>query len=112
MLLSWINNDGLRRDVETDKNIFGQVLLFNKASIAIEMFHSSFGWSKEQNKKLSKWLNDRVVEMFPTDKRPVSKICPINSKNSKFKRLEACKNGGILRAQALLRWLFGIKTLS
>ena len=103
MLLSWINNDGLRRDVETDKNIFGQVLLFNKASIAIEMFHSSFGWSKEQNKKLSKWLNDRVVEMFPTDKRPISTICPINSKNSKFKMLEACKNGGILRAQALLR---------
>ena len=76
MLLSWINNDGLRRDVETDKNIFGQVLLFNKASIAIEMFHSSFGWSKEQNKKLSKWLNDRVVKMFPTDKRPVFKNMP------------------------------------
>ena len=103
MLLSWINNDGLRRDVETDKNIFGQVLLFNKASIAIEMYHSSFDWSEEQNKKLSKWLNDRVVEMFPIDKRPLSKKCPVNSKVSGFKKLESCKNGGILRAQALLR---------
>ena len=103
MLLSWINNDGLRRDVETDNDIFGQVLLFNKASIAIEMFHSSFGWSKEQNKKLSIWLNDRVVEMFPTDKRPISTICPINTKSSEFKTMEACQNGGVLRAQALLR---------
>ena len=103
MLLSWINNDGLRRDVETDNDIFGQILLFNKASIAIEMHHSSFGWSKEQNKKLSKWLNDRVVEMFPTDKRPISKICPTNTKSSEFKTIEACQNGGILRAQALLR---------
>lgn len=103
MLLSWIDNDGLRRDVETDNDIFVQVLLFNKASIAIEMFHSSFGWSKEQNKKLSKWLNDRVVEMFPTDKRPISKICPINTKSSEFKTIEACQNGGVLRAQALLR---------
>lgn len=103
MLLSWINNDGLRRDVKTDNDIFGQVLLFNKASIAIEMYHSSFSWSKEQNKKLSKWLNDRVVEMFPTDKRPISKKCPINTKHSEFKTIEACQNGGILRAQALLR---------
>ena len=103
MLLSWINNDGLRRDVETDNDIFGQVLLFNKASIAIEMFHSSFSWSKEQNKKLSIWLNNRVVEMFPTDKRPISKICPTNTKSSEFKTIEACQNGGILRAQALLR---------
>jgi len=103
MLLSWINNDGLRRDVKTDNDIFGQVLLFNKASIAIEMYHSSFSWSKEQNKKLSKWLNDRVVEMFPTDKRPISKICPINTKHSEFMRIEACQNGGILRAQAMLR---------
>jgi len=103
MLLSWINNDGLRRDVETENDIFLQVLLFNKATIAIEMHHSNFDWSEAQNRKLTKWLNDRAIELFPTDKSPVTKKCPINSENNEFQTLEACQNGGILRAQALLR---------
>ena len=103
MLLAWINNDRLRRDVETNNDIFGQILLFNKATIAIEMFHESFGWSDAQNAKLSEWLNRRAVEMFPSDRRPISIKCPTNPRDKKFNSFEACQNGGILRAQALLR---------
>ena len=103
MLLAWINNDRLRRDVETNNDIFGQILLFNKATIAIEMFHESFGWSDTQNTKLSEWLNRRAVEMFPSDRRPISIKCPTNPRDAKFSSFEACQNGGILRAQALLR---------
>ena len=100
---AWINNDRLRRDVETNNDIFGQILLFNKATIAIEMFHESFGWSDAQNAKLSEWLNRRAVEMFPSDRRPISIKCPTNPRDKKFNSFEACQNGGILRAQALLR---------
>ena len=103
MLLAWINNDRLRRDVKTGNDIFGQILLFNKATIAIEMFHESFGWSDAQNAKLSEWLNRRAVEMFPSDRWPVSIKCPTNPRDSNFNSFEACQNGGILRAQALLR---------
>ena len=103
MLLAWINNDRLRRDVETNNDIFVQILLFNKATIAIEMFHESFGWSDAQNAKLSEWLNRRAVEMFPSDREPISIKCPTNPRDKKFNSFEACQNGGILRAQALLR---------
>ena len=102
MLLSWINNDRLRRDVHREDR-FIQVLLFNKATIAIEMFHDSFEWTEEQNKNLSDWLDRRSVEMFPSDTPPLSKKCPTNHKINNFKSYEACQNGGILRAQALLR---------
>ena len=102
MLLSWINNDRLRREVG-NKERFMHVLLFNKATIAIEMFHDSFDWTKEQNKKLSDWLDRRSVEMFPSDTSPLSKKCPTNHKIDNFKVYQACQNGGILRAQALLR---------
>ena len=56
MLLSWINNDRLRHDADTTEDIFLTVLLFNKASTAIEMFHESFEWNNEQEAKLSTWL--------------------------------------------------------
>ncbi len=102
MLLSWINNDRLRRDLRRDDR-FMQIYLFNKATIAIEMFHDSFDWTEEQNKKLSEWLDRRSVEMFPSDSSPLSKKCPTNHKINNFKSYEACQNGGILRAQALLR---------
>ena len=102
MLLSWINNDRLRRDVHREDR-FMQVLIFNKATIAIEMFHDSFDWTKEQNKNLSVWLDRRSVEMFPSDSSPLSKKCPSNHKINNFKPNDSCQNGGILRAQALLR---------
>ena len=102
MLLSWINNDRLRREVEGE-GYFMHALLFNKATIAIEMLHDSFNWSKEQNAKLSEWMSRRAVEMFPSDSNPLSEKCPKNPKLNSFKAHEACANGGILRAQALLR---------
>jgi hypothetical protein len=41
--------------------------------------------------------------MFPSDTSPLSNKCPTNHKINNFKSYEACQNGGILRAQALLR---------
>ena len=102
MLLSWINNDRLRREVG-GKGLFMHAYLFNKATIAIEMFHYSFNWSKEQNAKLSEWMGRRAVEMFPSDSSPLSKKCPTDPKINNFKPHEACQNGGLIRAQALLR---------
>ena len=103
MLLSWINNDRLRRDVRNKHDIFMQVYLFNKATIAIEMFHDSFDWTQEQNKKLSDWMSRRAIEIFPSDVEPLSEKCPTNQRANNFYSYEACQNGGILRAQALLR---------
>ena len=102
MLLSWINNDRLRREVG-GKGLFMHAYLFNKATIAIEMFHDSFNWSKEQNAKLSEWMGRRAVEMFPSDSSPLSKKCASDPKINNFKPYEACQNGGVIRAQALLR---------
>lgn len=103
MLLSWINNDRLRHDANTETDVFLPVLLFNKATIAIEMFHDSFRWDDEQKMKLSTWLERRALELFPSDVRPLAGKCPTNQKSSNFYSYEACQNGGILRAQALLR---------
>ena len=102
MLLSWINNDRLRRDMERPDR-FMQVYIFNKATIAIEMFADDFDWSDEQNKKLADWMERRAIELFPSDASPLSGKCPTNYKSDSFNSFEACKNGGILRAQALLR---------
>ena len=102
MLLSWINNDRLKREVG-GRGLFLHAYLFNKATIAIEMFHDSFNWSKEQDAKLSEWMDRRAVEMFPSDPSPLSKKCPTDPKINNFKKHEACQNGGIIRAQALLR---------
>ena len=103
MLLSWINNDRLRHDVEADGGLFMPALLFNKATIAIEMFHESFNWNDEQKTKLSTWLERRALELFPSDDKPLSSKCPTNHRSADFTPYEACKNGGILRAQTLLR---------
>ena len=102
MLLSWINNDRLRRQVD-GRGYFMHAYLFNKVTIAIEMLHDSFDWSKNQNAKLSEWMSRRAVEMFPSDSNPISETCPKNPKLDSFKPHEACQNGGMIRAQALLR---------
>ena len=103
MLLEWINNDRLRHDAEAKFDQFMPVLLFNKATVAIEMFHDSFGWNVEQRKKLSTWLERRALELFPTDIQPIATKCPPNHRSNDFYSYEACQNGGILAAQALLR---------
>ena len=103
MLLEWVNNDRLRHDADTEYDMFMPVLLFNKASIAIEMFYNSFSWDEEQTNKLSIWLERRALELFPTDVLPISNKCPTNHTSSNFYSYEACQNGGILAAQALLR---------
>lgn len=103
MLLEWINNDRLRHDAEAKFDQFMPVIIFNKASIAIEMFHDSFGWNDGQRKHLSTWLERRAIELFPTDIQPLSRKCPSNHKSNDFYSYEACQNGGILAAQALLR---------
>ena len=104
VLETWINNDAPRRDVETNQVNFGYVLLINKAFAALEMLREEFNWSDEFNLKFNEWVNVRTLELFPTDKagRHVTKYCSQNPTNSSQVN-EACKNGGMLRAQALLR---------
>ena len=48
-------------------------------------------------------MSRRAVEMFPSDSNPISEKCPKNPKLNSFKAHEACQNGGMIRAQALLR---------
>ncbi|MDA8779582.1 peptidoglycan-binding protein [Amylibacter sp.] len=104
VLETWINNDAPRRDVETNQVNFGYVLLINKAFAGLEMLREEFDWSDEFNLKFNEWVNVRTLELFPTDKagRHVTKYCSQNPTNSSQVN-EACKNGGMLRAQALLR---------
>jgi len=104
VLETWIINDAPRRDVETKNNIFGYVLLINKAFAALEMLRDEFNWSDEFNLKFNEWVKARTLELFPTDKagRHVTRYC--NQNPTDYSQInEACKNGGILRAQALLR---------
>ena len=104
VLETWINNDAPRRDIETNQVNFGYVLLINKAFAAIEMLRDEFNWSDEFNLKFNDWVKARTLELFPTDKagRHVTRYC--NQNPTDYSQLnEACKNGGILRAQALLR---------
>ena len=104
VLETWIINDAPRRDVETKKNIFGYVLLINKAFAALEMLKDEFAWSDQFKLKLNKWIQTRALELFPTDLagKHVTTYCKHKLANNS-PRSEACKNGGILRAQALLR---------
>ncbi|MEN8746507.1 MAG: peptidoglycan-binding protein, partial [Polaribacter sp.] len=104
VLETWINNDAPRRDIETNQVNFGYVLLINKAFAAIEMLREEFDWSDEFNLKFNDWVKARTLELFPTDNagRHVTRYC--NQNPIDYSQLnEACKNGGILRAQALLR---------
>ena len=100
----WINNDVPRRDIETKKNMFMYVLLINKSFAALEMLEDEFGWSDQFKLKLNKWIQRRALELFPTDLagKHVSTYCKHKITNYSHMN-EACKNGGILRAQALLR---------
>ena len=104
VLETWINNDAPRRDIETNQVNFGYVLLINKAFAALEMLRDEFNWSEEFNLKFNEWANLRTLELFPTDNagRHVTRYC--NQNPIDYSQInEACKNGGILRAQALLR---------
>ena len=104
VLETWIINDAPRRDVETKKNIFGYVLTINKAFAALEMLKDEFAWSDQFKLKFYKWIQTRALELFPTDLagKHVTTYCKHKLTNNSTK-YEACKNGGILRAQALLR---------
>ena len=104
VLETWIINDAPRRDVETKNNIFGYVLLINKAFAALEMLKDEFVWSDQFKLKLNKWIQTRALELFPTDLagKHVTTYCKHKVTNYSHMN-EACKNGGILRAQALLR---------
>ena len=101
---NWINNDVPRRDIETKKNMFMYVLLINKSFAALEMLEDEFDWSDKFKLKLNKWIQLRALELFPTDLagKHVSTYCKHKITNYSHMN-EACKNGGILRAQALLR---------
>ena len=92
------------RDIETKKNMFMYVLLINKSFAALEMLEDEFGWSDKFKLKLNKWIQTRALELFPTDLagKHVSPYCKHKITNYSHMN-EACKNGGILRAQALLR---------
>ena len=48
-------------------------------------------------------MGRRAVERFPSDSSPLSKKCATDPKINNFKPYEACQNGGVIRAQALLR---------
>ena len=104
VLETWINNDAPRREVETPNNIFGYILLINKSFAALEMLKDEFNWSDEFNVRLNKWIKVRALELFPTDRtgKHLTSYCKHRIRDYKDQK-EACKNGGILRAQALLR---------
>ena len=105
MIKTWVKNDGLRRDVNNDFSFFFSVLSLNKVSIALEMLEASFEWNENERADIARWLKRRALEMYPadTDKSPSSDLCPKKIRSDFKNHYEACKNGGILRAQALLR---------
>jgi len=107
MIKNWVQNDTPKRDIDFFKeegNIFAYVYALNKILIAIELLHSSFNWSEDEYQQLNSWMKNRALELFPSDRkgREIKTYCP--SKILQFRdKNEACKNGGILRAQTLLR---------
>ena len=104
LLETWINNDAPRRDIYANQANFAYVALINKAFAALEMLKDEFNWSDEFKIKFKNWVKVRTLELFPTDKagKHVTRYC--NQNPTDYPQLnEACKNGGILRAQALLR---------
>ena len=107
MINNWVQNDTPKRDIDffkEDGNIFTYVYHLNKILIAIELLHSSFNWSEDEYQQLNSWMKNRALELFPSDRkgREIKTYCP--SKILQFRdKNEACKNGGILRAQTLLR---------
>jgi peptidoglycan hydrolase-like protein with peptidoglycan-binding domain len=101
---TWVLNDAPRKDVETNKNAFAYILAINKAFAALEMLNEEFDWSTEFRLNLESWIKRRALELFPSDLagKHVTSFCKHEINNLKDMN-EACKNGGILRAQALLR---------
>ena len=107
MINNWVENDTPKRDIDflkEDGNIFAYVYHLNKILIAIELLHSSFNWSEDEYKQLNLWMKNRALELFPADRkgREIKTYCPTKIFQFRDKK-EACKNGGILRAQTLLR---------
>ena len=107
MINNWVQNDTPKRDIDffkDDGNIFAYVYHLNKILIAIELLHSSFNLSEEEYKQLNLWMKNRALELFPADRkgREIKTYCPKKILQFRDKN-EACKNGGILRAQTLLR---------
>ena len=107
MIKNWIKNDTPKRDIifqKKDRNLFGYVKDLNKILIAIELLHSSFNWTEDEYKELNSWMKNRGFELFPADRKGkgIKTYCPTKILSTGDKK-EACKNGGILRAQTLLR---------
>jgi hypothetical protein len=107
MINNWVQNDTPKRDIDffkEDGNIFTYVYHLNKILIAIELLHSSHNWSEDEYKQLNLWMKNRALELFPADRkgREIKTYCPTKILQFRDKK-EACKNGGILRAQTLLR---------
>ena len=107
MIKNWIKNDSPKRDIifqKKDRNLFNYIIDLNKILIAIELLHSSFNWTEDEYNELNSWMKNRALELFPADRtgKGIRTYCPTKILSYKDKR-EACKNGGILRAQTLLR---------
>ena len=105
MIKNWAKNDGLRRDVTSPLSLFFSVKALNNVSIALEMLEGRFEWNEDEKADIARWLKRRALEMYPADtnKSPSSDLCPKKIRSDFKNHYEACKNGGILRAQALLR---------
>ena len=107
MIKNWIKNDSPKRDIifqKEDRNLFNYIIDLNKILIAIELLHSSFNWTEDEYNELNSWMKNRALELFPADRtgKGIRTYCPTKILSYKDKR-EASKNGGILRAQTLLR---------
>ena len=105
-LETWIDSDAPHKQDEFDGAFFLYTHLINKMLIAIELLHHDFDWDDAYMSKAKLWATNRVLEMFPGDRKAkynrLPSKCAIKHKNNDLKS-EVCQNGGILQAQALLR---------
>ena len=105
-LENWIDSDTPHKQDEFGGAFFGYALSINKILIAIEILHHDFNWGDAYMSKAKKWAKNRVLEMFPADRKQKYNRLPIKCeiKHTNYeRRTEVCQNGGILQAQALLR---------
>ena len=105
-LENWIDSDTPHRQDEYDGAFFLYTHLINKMLIAIEILHQDFDWDDAYMAKAKLWAKNRVLEMFPGDRKKKYSRLPLKCEikyTSNEKKSEVCQNGGILQAQALLR---------
>ena len=105
-LENWIDSDTPHKQDEFDGAFFGYALHINKMLIAIEILHQDFHWDNAYMSKAKLWAKNRVLEMFPGDRKQKYSRLPLKCEvkhTSNEKKSEVCQNGGILQAQALLR---------